>query len=152
MSDFVTASHVFLDCNASTVDEALRFFADKAVELGCASDADAVYESFKAREAEGTTGMTGGFAIPHAKTSSVKDAVVLVAKFAKPVDWPSMDEKPVECAIALLIPAAEAGTTHLRLLSKIAVMLMDAHEREQMLTCNDAQKLASLVNEGVSED
>ena len=69
MSDFVTASHVFLACNASTVDEALRFFADKAVELGCAGDADVVYESFKAREAEGTTGMTGGFAIPHAKTS-----------------------------------------------------------------------------------
>ena len=42
--------------------------------------------------------------------------------------------------------------THLRLLSKIAVMLMDAHKREELLAENDSAKLAALVNEGISEE
>ena len=96
--------------------------------------------------------MTGGFAIPHAKTAAVKNATILVAKFAADVEWPSMDDAPIKCAIALLIPAAEAGTTHLRLLSKIAVMLMDAHKREELLAENGPAKLAALVNEGISEE
>ena len=147
MSDIVSESHVFVDCKAATIDEVLSLFAEKTVELGFADDANAIFEAFKAREAEGTTGMTGGFAIPHAKTAAVKDATILVAKL---VEWPSMDDAPIKCAIALLIPAAEAGTTHLRLLSKIAVMLMDAHKREELLPENAPAKLAALVSEGIS--
>ena len=150
MSDIVTESHVFVDCKAATIDEVLSFFAEKTVELGFADDANAIFEAFKAREAEGTTGMTGGFAIPHAKTAAVKDVTVLVAKFAADVEWPSMDDAPIKCAIALLIPAAEAGS--LRLLSKIAVMLMAAHKREELLAENDPAKLADLVNEGITEE
>ena len=146
MSDIVTASHVFMDNGASTIDEALRFFADKAVELGSADDADALYEAFKAREAEGTTGMTGGFAIPHAKSASVKQATVMIAKFSGSIEWPSMDDAPIKCAIALLLPVSEAGTTHLSLLSKIAVMLMDAHAREELLAEDDPAKVAAVVN------
>lgn len=152
MSDIVTASHVFTDCAASSIDEVLSFFSQKAVELGYAEDASAVFEAFRAREAEGTTGMTGGFAIPHAKTAAVKEAVVLVAKLSADVEWPSMDDAPIKCAIALLIPAGEAGTTHLRLLSKIAVMLMDAHKREELLAENDAAKLAGLVLAGIDAE
>lgn len=152
MSDIVTESHVFVDCKAATIDEVLSFFAEKTVELGFADDANAIFEAFKAREAEGTTGMTGGFAIPHAKTAAVKEATILVAKLSADVEWPSMDDSPIRCAIALLIPAAEAGTTHLRLLSKIAVMLMDAHKREELLAENDPAKLAALVNEGITEE
>ena len=55
--------HVFLDCPATTRDEALAFIASKAVELGIASDEQAVLTSFKERENAGSTGMIGGFAI-----------------------------------------------------------------------------------------
>ena len=96
MSDIVTESHVFVDCKAATIDEVLAFFAEKTVELGFADDANAIFEAFKAREAEGTTGMTGGFAIPHAKTAAVKEATILVAKFAADVEWPSMDDAPIK--------------------------------------------------------
>ncbi len=152
MSEYISASHVFTDCRAASIDEALGFFSEKTVELGYATNVNAVFEAFKAREAEGTTGMTGGFAIPHAKTSDVKEAAILLAKFAGEIEWPSMDDVPVKCAIALLIPADQAGTTHLRLLSKIAVLLMDSHKREAILNEEDPEKLAALVEKGISED
>ena len=66
MSDYVSASHVVLGCSASTVDEVLKLLSEQAVSFGIATDAEALCEAFKAREAEGTTGMMGGFAIPHA--------------------------------------------------------------------------------------
>ena len=146
------SSHVFLDCSAATRDEALELAASKAVELGATSDAAALLEGLKAREAEGSTGMMGGFAIPHCKSDIVKQAAVMVVKFSGEVAWSSMDNAPIKCAIALLIPAAEAGSTHLRLLSKIAVMLTDAHKREELLPENDPAKLAALVSEGISEE
>ena len=110
MSEFVPANHVLLDQSASSVDDVLRLLADKSVELGLANDADAVYEAFKAREAEGTTGMTGGFAIPHAKSDAITKAGMIVVKFTEGVEWASMDDAPITCAISILTPAAEAGT------------------------------------------
>ena len=66
MSSYINSAHVFLDVPAATVDEVFAFLSDKAIELGISDDRDAVLEAFKAREALGSTGMTGGFAIPHA--------------------------------------------------------------------------------------
>lgn len=151
MSEFINASQVFLDNAATTVDEALEFFADKAAELGVTDDKAAVLEAFHTREAAGSTGMTSGFAIPHAKTEAVKTPSVLVAKFAQGIDWNATDGNEVNVAIALLIPGGEAGTTHLRLLSKLAVLLMDESFREKVSTTADAEAIAAAVAEGLND-
>ena len=104
------SSHVFLDCSAATRDEALELAANKAVELGATSDAAALLEGLKAREAEGSTGMMGGFAIPHCKSALVSDPCIVVLRFSEPVEWQAMDKAPVDCAIALFIPDGELGT------------------------------------------
>lgn len=149
MSDLVKASHVFLDNPAKSVDEALEFLSQKVVELGISDDAQASLDAFKAREAEGTTGMMEGFAIPHAKTGAIKEAAVLVVKFAGDVEWESMDGKPIRVAIALCVPGGEAGTTHLQLLSKVAVMLMDEGFRNDVLAYADAAAIAERINGGL---
>ena len=152
MSTFVPASHVLLDQSAGSVDDALRLLASRAVELGLASDADAVYEAFKARESEGTTGMTGGFAIPHAKSDAISKSGMIVAKLNEGVTWASMDNVPITCAIAILTPSSEANTTHLQLLSKVAVMLMNEDFRARVLAAEDAEKISELVNAGLDEE
>lgn len=149
MSDFVQASHVFLDNPAKTVDEALAFLSAQAVALGIAEDERAVLDAFKAREAEGTTGMMEGFAIPHAKSETIKQASVMVVKFAGDVEWESMDGKPIRVAIALCVPGGEAGTTHLQLLSKVAVMLMDEKFRNETLADVDTASIAVRINSGL---
>ena len=149
MSEFVPASHVYVDNPASTVDEVLRFLSQTAVSYGVANDVDKVFEAFKAREAEGPTGMMGGFAIPHAKTAEVSTPTVTVVKFSCEVEWATMDSKPVRCAIALLIPDDGTQTEQLRLLSKVAVLLMDADFREKVLASADSQEIAGLINSGL---
>lgn len=148
MLDIVKPSQVYLDNPATNVDEVLEFLAKKALELGITEDEAAVLAAFKAREAEGTTGMMAGFAIPHCKSLAVNGASVIVVKFAGDVEWKSMDDAPVRVAIALLVPDNKAGTTYLRMLSQLAVMLMQEEFRERVLATNDPEELAAIVNEG----
>lgn len=150
MSELVSASHVFADNPASSIDEVQHFLAEQAVAVGAAADVEAVCEAFKAREAMGTTGMMDGFAIPHAKSVDIHEACVLVVKLKQGIEWHSMDDKPVTCVISLLMPDAEKGTTHLELLSKIAVLLMDDSVRAKLKSTNDPSELATILNASLS--
>ena len=146
-ADFVKAENVFVAENFASRDEALNFVSNQAVKAGVAGDADAVMNAFLAREAEGTTGMMEGFAIPHAKSDAINEAAVIVVKDDSGVTgWDTMDGAPVNVAIALLIPGAQAGTTHLKILSKVAEALMDEGFRATVKGSTDAAEIAKTIN------
>ena len=136
MSDIISAQSVLLDQHAASREEAIGIIATKAAELGIADDADALRQAFMAREAMGETGMTDGFAIPHAKS-------------AEPLDWPSFDEKPVTCAIALMVPDGEAGSEHIRLLSKTATLLMNDGFKGIVHQSSDPAEIAAAIQKGI---
>lgn len=146
-ADFVKVDNVFVAEDFASRDEALSFVSNQAVKAGIASDADAVMNAFLAREAEGTTGMMEGFAIPHAKSDAITEAAVIVVKDESGVTgWDTMDGAPVNVAIALLIPGAQAGTTHLKILSKVAEALMDEDFRATVKGSTDAAEIAKTIN------
>lgn len=146
-SDFVKVENVFVAEDFASRDEALSFVSNQAVKAGIAGDADAVMNAFLAREAEGTTGMMEGFAIPHAKSDAITEAAVIVVKDDSGVTgWDTMDGAPVNVAIALLIPGAQAGTTHLKILSKVAEALMDEDFRATVKGSTDAAEIAKTIN------
>lgn len=146
-ADFVKVENVFVAEDFASRDEALSFVSNQAVKAGLASDADAVMNAFLAREAEGTTGMMEGFAIPHAKSDAINEAAVIVVKDESGVTgWDTMDGAPVNVAIALLIPGAQAGTTHLKILSKVAEALMDEDFRATVNGSTDAVEIAKTIN------
>ena len=144
---FVKVENVFVAEDFASRDEALSFVSNQAVKAGIAGDADAVMNAFLAREAEGTTGMMEGFAIPHAKSDAITEAAVIVVKDESGVTgWDTMDGAPVNVAIALLIPGAQAGTTHLKILSKVAEALMDEDFRATVKGSTDAAEIAKTIN------
>ncbi len=152
MSDFVKAENVFVNQHAASREEVLRAIAGHAAELGVTDDADAVYQAFLAREEMGETGMTDGFAVPHAKSAAIKNATVIVYKNDEALEWPSFDKNPVDISLALLVPDGEAGTTHIKLLSKTAVLLMNEDFKSFMRESNDAQAIADRINEGIDAE
>ena len=146
-ADFVKVENVFVAEDFASRDEALSFVSNQAVKAGLADDADAVMNAFLTREAEGTTGMMEGFAIPHAKSDAITEAAVIVVKDDSGVTgWDTMDGAPVNVAIALLIPGAQAGTTHLKILSKVAEALMDEDFRATVKGSSDAAEIAKTIN------
>lgn len=146
-TDFVKPEQVFVGESFASRDELLTFVSKKAVEQGIAQDADELMSAFIAREDMGTTGMTDNFAIPHAKSTTVTNAAVMAIKTSDIAGWETLDQKPVEVAIALLIPDTEAGTTHLKLLSKVAEALMDDEFRSAVKGTDDAATIAKLIND-----
>lgn len=146
-TDFVKPEQVFVGESFASRDELLTFVSKKAVEQSIAQDADELMSAFIAREDMGTTGMTDNFAIPHAKSTTVTNAAVMAIKTSDIAGWETLDRKPVEVAIALLIPDTEAGTTHLKLLSKVAEALMDDEFRSAVKGTDDAATIAKLIND-----
>ena len=146
---FISADQVTVGFEAESRDEALAYLAKRGVELGYADDAQAVFKAFMAREAEAETGLVDGFAVPHAKSDAIHTPGIAVLKLADKVEWPSFDKRPVDIALALFVPAGEAGTTHLKLLSRSAVMLMNEDFRARLRACDDLDQIAAMINEGL---
>ena len=144
---FVSAENVLFASSDLDRDAALDAIVAAAIDQGIVDDAAALRAAFLKREAEGTTGMVDGYAIPHAKTDAVKRASVLVLKADGPVaSWETLDGAPVTCAIALLVPESEAGTSHLQILSKVATALTDDSFRAAFKAESDPARLAELIN------
>lgn len=142
---------VFFDSTAKNTAEAIEFLSAQAVELGITDDKDAILAAFNEREAQGPTGMTGGFALPHAKSAAVKEVAVVVVKFADEVEWKSMDDHAVKAAIAIFVPDDEAGTTHLRVLAQIAALLMQPDFCDLVHGSTDEAEIISAIEEGIDE-
>jgi PTS system mannose-specific IIC component len=123
---------VYLDVVAESKDEALKMIAKYAFENDRVTDEVAYYESLKAREEQSSTGFSDGIAIPHGKSSSVKEASVVLVRFSEGVDWDSMDGKPTTLAIGLAIPE-DGANLHLKILSSIARNLMNEDFRNSLM-------------------
>lgn len=144
---FVKSNQVFVGETLASRDEILHFLAKKGAELGFAQSEQDVYDAFIARENEGPTGLQWGFAIPHAKADVITQAGVFVLKLTAPVEWETFDGTDVDICLALLVPGGEASTTHMKLLSKSAVMIMDEPFRDFLRGTDDPEAIAAELNE-----
>lgn len=151
MSEFISADHVFLNRPDSSREEVLESISKHARDLDITDDAEATFKAFMWREEQCETGMEDGFAIPHAKSPAIKHASVIVYRTDKSLEWPSFDGKPVDISIALLVPEVESGSTHIKLLSKTAVLLMDDDFRKFVRSSSDPIAISERVAEGVND-
>ncbi|WP_086444812.1 PTS sugar transporter subunit IIA [Candidatus Enterococcus lemimoniae] len=147
----VNATNIFINIALDTKASALQFLAESAQKLQLTTDSSAVLTSFHNREKEGSTGMMDGFAIPHAKNPTITEASVLIVKTKNPIDWDSLDGIPTEVIIALLIPEQEAGTTHLKLLSKVARLLMKSEFKQKIKQLDSETEIAEYINQQLME-
>lgn len=136
---------IVLDVEGHTKEEVIVNLAQKLNEYGKLNDVKKYIEAVNMREAEITTGFGNGIAIPHGKTDAVKESCFIFGKLKNEVDWNSMDHKPVDMVFQLAIPESEAGTTHLRLLSKIAVSIMEEDFVSQLRNSQSIEKINSII-------
>lgn len=117
-----------------------------AVAANIATQPMEVIASLKAQEQEGTTGMMDGFAIPHGKSSAINRPGIIIISLKEGIEWQSLDGQAITFVVALLIPAGEAGTTHIKLLSKVARMLMQEPIKEALKLANTAKEIHQIIN------
>ncbi|KRM72009.1 PTS system fructose-specific transporter subunit IIABC [Lacticaseibacillus brantae DSM 23927] len=140
--DILTVDNIVTGVQVANRDEALKYLADLAVKRHLAGDADAVFDKYVAREAEGSTGMEKGIAIPHAQDATIDKSSMLIVKLATPIEWQTFDGAPVDTMISFLIPEKDSGD-HLKYLSNTAKLL--THE-DFVKRLNAAQTPEELLN------
>lgn len=90
-----------------------------------AVQAASVETALRARERLGSTGLGGGFALPHARIEGLADYAGLFLRLARPIDFDAIDGRPVNLAFVLLIPF-ETTTPHVAALAVISRKFRDA--------------------------
>lgn len=116
--------NILLNENLKSKDEVLKKLADLSCKLGISDSSEEVYAAYLAREKTSSTGMVNNFAIPHAKSSAIKKAQVLMLRNNEDIgDWETLDDSKVRVVISILIPE-ENSQEHLKILANISRKLM----------------------------
>lgn len=143
MNTVFNAQHILSDAVSTTQQQAFQFIATQAHKLGYVDDINGFTAGLQARESHSSTGFLEGIAIPHCKSSHVKQAAIFVVRFAHPIAWETMDDLPVTTAVSLAIPDVGA-TESLRMLSKLSRAMMKPEIRDS-LRQSDAQALLDTI-------
>ena len=107
-------------------------------------------EAILKREAQSTTGIGEGIAIPHAKTKAVKQPSICFGRSVSGINYESLDGQPAH--LFFMIAASEgANNTHLETLSRLSTLLMDEGFRKQLLEAKDESELLQLFDEKENE-
>ena len=116
-------SHVLVDLDAETKDAAVRDLAARFAASGALprASADELATEALRREGEGTTGIGGGVAVPHAKTVLAKELLVAVGVSKRGIDFSAVDGDPVH--VVFLIAAPPTATVEYLALMKWVVSL-----------------------------
>ena len=97
----------------------LEFIADRISSEVLEINAKELFEALVGRERIGTTGLGEGVAIPHCRCKACPEPVGLFMRLAEPVDFDSVDKKPVDLVFALIVPEDE-NQEHLEILKTLA--------------------------------
>ncbi len=123
ITGLLKAEGVRLGVSAMTQAEAIDALVDLQVGVGAVADRARYRDAVLAREAEFSTAVGEGVAIPHAKTDAVKEPGLVAITVPGGVDWKAPDGKPSDLIFLIAAPATEANV-HLEVLAKLSALLM----------------------------
>ena len=121
--DLLKTEAIMLGVSAPSKEEAIRTLVSLHEGAGNLADAAAYTEAILAREAQGSTAIGEGIAVPHAKSDSVKAPGLSAITVPGGVDYGAPDGKPSD--LLFMIAAPLDGDLHLEILSRMMVMLME---------------------------
>ncbi|WP_028866023.1 fructose PTS transporter subunit IIA [Psychromonas aquimarina] len=145
LSELTTPDLIMLDAQFSSRIEAIEALTDKLTESGKLSDKQQFLDAVMKREEEGPTALGEYLAVPHGKSEAVKEPVFACALLKSELPWQGLDgDEPVNMVFLLAIPPAQAGSTHMALLTTLTSSLVDDDFRERLLESKNAGQIMAL--------
>jgi len=140
IEDILTPERALLNVAVTSKKKLLEFLAGFVTEQLPGSTADDIFDRLLSRERLGSTGIGEGIAIPHCRLRFCEQAIGILMKLDEPVDFDSIDGKPVDLVFALLVPE-EATEEHLQILAMLAENFSNAQYREALRNAPDTRHL-----------
>lgn len=136
---------ILMPLNAASREDCIHTMIDALEQSGAVADKSAYLEAVMNREEMSSTGIGFKVAIPHGKSSGVKEPALAFAKLANPLDWSSIDGQPVSIVFMIAVPEEAKGNEHLQILVALSRKLMDDDFRSQLLSVSDRGQLLKLL-------
>jgi fructose-specific phosphotransferase system IIA component len=146
ISDILTEESVKTGLPGNSKDEILDAMIDLIATSPKVLDKAKVRDAIFEREKIMSTGVGNGFAIPHGKTDAVSDIVAGFAVTASPIDYQSLDEKPVQLVFLLVGKDSMVGP-HIKLLSRISRLMNKEDFRKRLLKVKTSKDLLDMFRQ-----
>lgn len=150
INDLLLKKVMILDLQATDKESAISEMVDKLYAEGRITDKEVFKAGILAREAQTTTGLGDGIAMPHAKNEAVKEATVLFAKSKAGLDYRSLDGQPAHLFFMIAAPEG-ANNTHLQALAALSRLLIKPDFVAQLKEANTPDEVQQLVETAEKE-
>ena len=144
LSDILKIQHIKVPLTSKNKKDAIAEMVGILADAKEVKDASVLLNSVLEREATRTTGIGNGLAIPHGKCSGVDHLVVAIGKPAEPIDFDSIDKRPVNLIVLLASPPDQTGP-HIQALARISRLMNDETFRQAMRSATSAQQILDAV-------
>lgn len=126
-------------------DSVITELVDLLNANGFLLDRNVVLESVLMREQTRSTGIGSGIAIPHGKCSGVKELVMAVGITGVPIDFDSIDNRPVRIVVLLASPTDRTGP-HIQALARITRLMLDESFKSKLEQAKSAEEVYDLIS------
>lgn len=126
-------------------DSAITELVDLLAENGSLLDRDVVLEAVLLREQTRSTGIGSGIAIPHGKCSGVKELVMAIGIAADPIEFESIDKRPVKIIVLLASPIDRTGP-HIQALARISRLMLDEAFKTRLENATSPEEVYELIS------
>ncbi|MHC4551670.1 MAG: PTS sugar transporter subunit IIA [Planctomycetota bacterium] len=130
---------------AKNKEDAIEELVNCLADNGLLSDRGDALEAVIAREQTRSTGIGSGIAIPHGKCAAAKELVMAVGIAADPIEFDSIDNKPVTIIILLVSPPDQTGP-HIQALARISRLMLDEQFKSQLEKATAPEDVYDLVS------
>ncbi|HFI0161852.1 TPA: fructose-specific PTS transporter subunit EIIC [Streptococcus suis] len=151
IQDVLRKDVMLLDLQATSKESVIDEMITSLVEKGYVTDFEVFKTGIMNREAQTTTGLGDGIAMPHAKNAAVKEATVLFAKSNKGVDYASLDGQPTDLFFMIAAPEG-ANDTHLAALAELSKYLMKAGFADRLRAATNPEEVIAVFDTAEAAD
>ncbi|HGD9483821.1 TPA: fructose-specific PTS transporter subunit EIIC [Streptococcus agalactiae] len=131
IQDLLKKEVMIMDLKATSKEDAIDEMITKLVDTGVVTNFAIFKDGIMKREAQTSTGLGDGIAMPHSKNAAVKEATVLFAKSASGVDYEALDGQPTDLFFMIAAPDG-ANDTHLAALAELSKYLLKEGFADQL--------------------
>lgn len=148
--DLLKREGISLNPDVKDKSGAIDFLVDLMDKSGRLSDKEEYKKGVLEREAQGTTGIGEGVAIPHSKNKAVKEAGLSAMVIKNGLDFESLDAQPAYLFFMIAAPDGE-NNVHLEVLSRLSTLLMDENFRQDLIDSKDKDEFLAMIDKAEKE-
>lgn len=145
ITELLDPQRIVLGAKAADKAAAIHTMTGLLSAGNCLRDPVQYEQEVLAREAQGSTGVGGGVAIPHAKSAGVRRPALAAMTLSEDLEYGSLDGAPVRLLFQIAVPDTDANL-HVAVLADLARLLMDEDFCTQLLDAKTPEEFLSVIS------